>query len=211
MLARAAKPSRQRLDLAQGLVNVRRKGILERGVVLGMPDNYLWQMGPSTLWVMAGAEATPGDPHPRVGQFATPLPVAVTAAGLVSAVRLGSDAVRRSEPRVAQWDAIRSHYREVADWIDRDAAGGQPAAPATEFNPAGRMSHAGVLDYLGLLDSDDDVDGWLSHKPQYWVTTGESVEAATTAVAAFRRDYRHAAVIGPLNIYRRCAPADTPA
>ncbi len=133
----------------------------------------------------------------------------VTAAGLVSAVRLGPDAVRRAEPQVAQWDAIRTHYPEVAEWIDRDAADEHPAVPATDFAPAARMSRAGVVDFLALLDSSDDVDRWLSGKPDYWVTTGESVATATTAVAEFRRDYQQAASIGPITIYRRCAPADT--
>lgn len=160
-----------------------------------MPDNESWRSGPSTLWVMAGAHAADSP--------ATPLPVAVTAAGLVSAVRLGPDALRRSPPQIAQWDAIRSHYPQVADWIDNDAAGIRPAASAPDAGPAGRMSRAGVVDYLGLLDDSDDVDRWLSTEPDYWVTAGASVDAATTAVAEFRRHYRQAAVIGPITVYRR--------
>lgn len=160
-----------------------------------MPDNESWRSGPFTLWVMAGAHAADSP--------ATPLPVAVTAAGLVSAVRLGPDALRRSPPQVAQWDAIRSHYPQVADWIDNDAAGIRTAASAPDAGPAGRMSRAGVVDYLGLLDDSDDVDRWLSTEPDYWVTAGASVDAATTAVAEFRRHYLQAAVIGPITVYRR--------
>lgn len=161
------------------------------------------------MWVMARTDGASGDAAAHSAPVATPLPVAVTAAGLVSAVRLGPNAVHAA-PQVAQWDAIRSHYQEVADWIDNDAAGERPAVPETDVDPAGRMSRAGVVDNLGLLDSGDDVSRWLSGKPDYWVTAGESVDATTTAVAEFRRDYRHAAVFGPLNVYRRSAPTDVP-
>lgn len=181
--------------------------LIDRGAysnqVLGMRDDESGQSGPSTLWVMAGSQSVPVDATRGVDQVATPLPVVVTAAGLVAAVRPGPEAARRSQPQVAQWDAIRSHYRDVADWIDRDAAGQRPAA--TDANPAGRMSPAGVVDYLGRLAGIDDVRRWLSTRPDYWVCAGESVDAATTAVAEFRRDYRRAAVIGPITIYRRCA------
>ncbi|MBX9640373.1 MAG: MgtC/SapB family protein, partial [Mycobacteriaceae bacterium] len=94
----------------------------------------------------------------RDDQVATPLPVVVSAAGLVSGVRFGPEALARSRPQLAQFDAIRTHYQEVAEWIDHDAAGEQPAVAVTDAGPAGRMSSAGVVDYLGFLDSSDDVD-----------------------------------------------------
>lgn len=160
-----------------------------------MPDNYLWHSRPSTLWVMAAAEVAPGGGTRGSGHVATPLSVAVTAAGLVSGIRFGSDAVRRANPQVAQWDAIRSHYQEVADWIDLDA-------PIAHLD---RMSSTAWADYLGLLACSDDVVRWMSSKPAYWVTAGESVDTAATALPEFRRDYEYATTIGPLNIYRRTA------
>ena len=181
-----------------------------------MPNDYAGHREPSTLWLMAGANAAVGNPTRRGKHVATPLPIAVTAAGLVSAVRFGPDAVDRRGPQVAQWDAIRSHYGEVADWIDNDAAGGPLATASTDLDAAGRMSRAGIVDYLGVLDCDfdyavrrDDVVWWLSSRPDYWVTAGASVDAASTALAEFRRDYELAAIIGPLHVYRRCAAADT--
>jgi uncharacterized membrane protein YhiD involved in acid resistance len=181
-----------------------------------MRNDYVGHRSPSTLWLMAGAEAAVGGPIRRGDHVATPLPVAVTAAGLVSAVRFGSDAVERRGPQVAQWEAIRSHYQEVADWIDNDAAGGSLATAATDFNAAGRMSRAGLVDYLGLLNCSvddavrrDDVLWWLSGRPDYWVTAGASVDAASTELAEFRRDYVLAAIIGPLHVYRRCTAGDT--
>jgi hypothetical protein len=165
---------------------------------------------------MAGAEAAVGDPIRRSDHVATPLPVVVTAAGLVSAVRFGPDAVERRGPQVAQWDAIRSHYQEVADWIDNDAIGRPLATAPPDLNAPGRVSRAGIVDYLGLLDCSfddavrrDDVAGWLSGKPDYWVTAGASVDAASTELPEFRRDYELAAVIGPLHVYRRCAAGGT--
>jgi hypothetical protein len=162
---------------------------------------------------MARTEVGRGDVAQHV---ATPLPVMVTAAGLVSAVRFGDDAVRRRDPQAAQWDAIRSHYQEVADWIDLDATGERPTAPPTAIDAIGRLSRADVVDFLGILNcsasesvSRDDVGWWLSGAPDYWITAGESAETVTTAHPEFRRDYEHAATIGPLNIYRRCAPAAT--
>jgi len=177
-----------------------------------MANDYVGHREPSTLWLMAGANG----PTRRGNHVATPLPVAVTAAGLVSAVRFGPDAVARRGPQVAQWDAIRSHYQEVADWIDDDAAGEPVAVASTDLDPAGRMSRAGIVDYLGLLDCSfddvvrrDDVVWWLSGRPAYWVTAGASVDAASTALAEFRRDYELAAIIGPLHVYRRCTARDT--
>jgi uncharacterized membrane protein YhiD involved in acid resistance len=180
-----------------------------------MRNGYVGHREPSTLWLMAGAEPAVGGPIRRSDHVATPLPVALTAAGLVSAVRFGPDAVERRGPQVAQWDAIRSHYQAVADWIDNDAAGGPVTTAATDLNAASRMSRAGIVDYLGLLDCgfDDavrrDVVRWLSERPDYWVTAGASVDAASTELAEFRRDYELAAVIGPLHVYRRCAAGDT--
>ena len=181
-----------------------------------MRNGYVGNREPSTLWLMAGPEAAVGGPIRRSDHVATPLPVAVTAAGLVSAVRFGPDAVERRGPQVAQWDAIRSHYQEVADWIDNDAAGGPLATAAADLNAAGRMSRAGIVDYLGLLNCGfddalrrDDVVWWLSERYDYWVAAGASVDAASTELAEFRRDYELAAVIGPLHVYRRCAAADT--
>jgi hypothetical protein len=177
-----------------------------------MANDYVGHREPSTLWLMAGANVAFDGPTRRGDHVATPLPVAVTAAGLVSAVRFGPDAVDRRGPQVAQWDAIRSHYQEVADWIDNDAAGEPPAMASTNL-VAGRMSPAGIVDYLGLLDCSfdrhDDVVWWLSGRPDYWVTAGASVDAASTELAEFRRDYELAAIIGPLHIYRRCAAGDT--
>ncbi|WP_241010990.1 MgtC/SapB family protein [Mycobacterium camsae] len=154
---------------------------------------------------MAGSQAASTDRDGRADQVATPLPVAVTAAGLVSAVHVGPEAARSVPPQIAQWDAIRSHYPAVADWIDGDAAGRQAAAAATDV-PAGRMSRAGVVDYLGTVNSSADAVRWLTTRPDYWVTAGSSVDVASMAVAEFRQDYEHAAMIGPINIYRRCAP-----
>ena len=146
--------------------------------------------------------------------IATPLPVAVTAAGLVSAVRFGPDAVDRRGPQVAQWDAIRSHYQEVADWIDNDAAGG-PLPWRRQTSLAGRMSRAGIVDYLGLLDcgstthSSTTLSGGCRAGPTTGSRPDASVDAASTELAEFRRDYELAAIIGPLHVYRRCAAADT--
>ncbi|WP_253847264.1 MULTISPECIES: MgtC/SapB family protein [Mycobacterium] len=163
-----------------------------------MRGNESGHSGPSALWVMAGATTATGN-----NLIATPLPVVITAAGLVSGIRPGPEATRGAPPQVAQWNAIRSTYRDVADWIDNDAAGAELAAP--DVGLAGRMSAAGVVDYLGLVDDSADADRWLSTKPEYWVTAGASVDAASMAVATFRRDYRVAAVIGPITVYRRRA------
>lgn len=65
---------------------------------------------------MAGPQAAPTDGDGRADQAATPLPLAVAAAGLASAVRVGPEAARGAPPQVAQWDAIRSHYPAEADW-----------------------------------------------------------------------------------------------
>lgn len=144
--------------------------------------------GPSTLWVMAGADDAPHGIHP-----VTPLPAALTAAGLVSGVRLGAEAVAQREPHVAQWDAIREHYQQVADWIRLDL----------DYATDGRAGGTAVADFLGMFNRRADITGWLSGSYDYWITAGECVDAALTAVAEFQREYEYAATVRPLNIYRR--------
>lgn len=70
-----------------------------------------------------------------------------------------------------------------------------------------------MVDYLGLLDSRadetvrrDEFSRWLSAKPDYLVTTEQSVDAATIALPEFRHAYDCAATIGTLNVYRRNSP-----
>lgn len=176
-----------------------------------MHDEYLQHRGPSTLWVMTAASAAAGQTAHHV---ATPLPVVVTAAGLVSAIRFGDDAMRRRDPQVAQWDAIRHHYQDVAEWIDLDADCNDTAPSVSENGGIGRGGRADMVDYLGLLDCGcddgvrrDDLTWWLSGHPDYWVTACESVEAEAFALPEFRDAYEYAATIGPLTIYRRRADA----
>ncbi|OBK15769.1 hypothetical protein A5636_04860 [Mycobacterium asiaticum] len=177
-----------------------------------MSDDYLAHDGPSTLWVMARADAAVDTRARRDDHVATPLPVVITAAGLVSAVRRNPDAPRHQAPDVAQWEAIRSHYRDVAEWIDDDTGADHPAGMSADRGLAGRKGRADMVDYLISLDTgaDDsvrlgDVGWWLSGRPDYWVTAGESVDAVSNSLAEFRRDYEHASTIGPLKIYRRRA------
>lgn len=178
-----------------------------------MPDNDLWYCGPWTLWVMAGRGVASGAGVWRGERVATPLAVAITAAGLVSGARIGPGAAAKRDPQLAQWNEIRSHYQEIAEWIDHDTATAHPAVAATQISAAGSFGRANMVDYLGLLDSRadetvrrDEFSRWLSAKPDYLVTTEQSVDAATIALPEFRHAYDRAATIGTLNVYRRNSP-----
>lgn len=177
-----------------------------------MPDNDLWYCGPWTLWVMAGRGVASGA-GVWGDRVATPLAVAITAAGLVSGARIGPGAAAKRDPQLAQWNEIRSHYQEIAEWIDHDTATAHPAVAATQISAAGSFGRANMVDYLGLLDSRadetvrrDEFSRWLSAKPDYLVTTEQSVDAATIALPEFRHAYDRAATIGTLNVYRRNSP-----
>lgn len=171
-----------------------------------MPDEFSKHRGPSTLWVMTRADV---EQHKAPHRVATPLAVAVVAAGLVSAARFGDAALRR-QPHAAEWDAIRSYYQDVADWIDLDATADHPVAG--EVDAIGRLSQAAMVDFLGLVDCtseesvrQDDLAWWLSGEPDYWVTAGESVDAEMTRFPEFSAGYEQVAAIGPLTVYRRNA------
>ncbi|KBK38802.1 hypothetical protein T572_00503, partial [Mycobacterium tuberculosis UT0034] len=115
-----------------------------------MPDNDLWYCGPWTLWVMAGRGVASGAGVWRGDRVATPLAVAITAAGLVSGARIGPGAAAKRDPQLAQWNEIRSHYQEIAEWIDHDTATAHPAVAATQISAAGSFGRANMVDYLGL-------------------------------------------------------------
>lgn len=171
--------------------------VLEYGVGLRMPSSYTWHYGPWTLWVVAGGaiglEEAARRGHRVVGTVGTALAVALSLA----TIQLGPP-------------PDRSHYREVAEWIDRDTASPHPTVAAVEIGAIGYYSHADMVDYLGLLDSranatvrHGNFTWWMSTKPDYWVTTGKFIDAATLGLPEFQREYTSAAIIGPFTIYRR--------
>lgn len=171
--------------------------VLEYGVVLRMPSGYAWHYGPWTLWVVAGG-AIGLEEAARRGHRV------VAAGGTALAVALSLATIQLGPP------PDRSHYRQVAEWIDRDTASPHPTVAAMEIGAIGYYSHADMVDYLGLLDSRandtvrrGDFTWWLSIKPDYWITTGKFLDTATLGLPEFQREYTRVAIIEPFKIYRR--------
>lgn len=176
--------------------------MVEYGVIFRMPAGYVWHYGPWALWITAGLavalEEAVRRNHRLVGSFA----VAVSVLILITANHL-------------QWNSLkltRSHYREAAEWIDRDARSLYPTVAAAEIGTIGYYSRADMVDYFGLLDPKaqdwvrrNDFTFWLTAKPDYWVATKGPVDDPTLALAEFRRHYVPATRFGPLTVYRRIA------
>jgi hypothetical protein len=174
--------------------------LLEYGVALRMPSGYLWHYGPWTLWAIAGAAVGLEEAVRRRHRVAASIAVAIALTGSVFAVDLGPD-------------GIRSHYLEVAEWIDRDTHSPHPTVASREIGVIGYYGRADMIDYLGLLDARaidsirrGDFTWWLSNKPDYWVTPGIWIDVPTLALPQFQREYKPAATFGPLTVYRRSAP-----
>lgn len=172
--------------------------VVEYGLVLRMPASYLWHYAPWTLWATVGAAVGVDELLQRHRRVAASI---VTAAALVGAA-LGF----RSAP-VEE----RSHYREVAEWIDQDSRNAHPTVATAEIGAIGYYGRAEIIDYLGLLDPRaidsvrrSDFTWWLNLKPEYWVSsTGASWEAQTLTLPQFQHEYHAVAHFGSLTVYRR--------
>jgi hypothetical protein len=107
-------------------------------------------------------------------------------------------------------EELRSHYREAAEWIDRDSPKPHPTVAQGEIGIVGYYSRADIVDPLGLLDARAlpslrraDPSWWVSQRPDYWVTPETSLEAVTSAMPQLRNEYTRAATFGALVVYRR--------
>jgi hypothetical protein len=175
--------------------------VLEYGVALRMSHGYVWHYGPWTLWVIVGTAAGLEEVVRRGHRVGASIAVALAMAGSVFGTHL--------EP-----NDVRSHYREVAEWIDRDARGLHPTVATGEIGAIGYYSRADIVDYWGLLDTKaidsvrhGDMTWWLSQKPDYWVTSPiNPPDTPTVALAQFQREYKLAATFGKVTVYRRIAP-----
>ena len=172
--------------------------VVEYGLVFRMSVSYLWHYAPWTLWATVGAAV-------GIDELLRRRHRVVAAIAMVAA--LGGAALGfRSMPVEA-----RSHYREVAEWIDRDSLSPHPTVAAPEIGAIGYYSRADIIDYLGLLDAraidsvrHSDFTWWLSREPEYWVTyTGVPWDARTLALPQFQREYRQVAQFGSVTVYRR--------
>ncbi|OBK19179.1 hypothetical protein A5636_19470 [Mycobacterium asiaticum] len=173
---------------------------IEYGLVFRLFPSYVWHYAPWTLWVIAGLSVALDELIQR-GHTTVALVATVTVlAGFGAAIAL----------RPTDVDKSRNQHRAVGEWIDRHSTESHPTAAMVEIGEAGFYSRADIVDYWGLLDkrADDsirrnDFTWWLSQKPDYFVTDSTPIDLPTMALPEFQREYRYAATLGPLTIYRR--------
>lgn len=173
--------------------------VFEFGIALRMPL-YIWHFAPWTLWVLAGAGSGVDVLVRRGRRFSAPA-VAVVAG--IAAVALAF---------TPGPDEARSHYAEVAAWIDRDSQTVHPTVAVNEIGKIGYYGRADIIDYGGLLDHRaieplrrGDFTWWLTQRPDYWVTATEfaAFDGQATASPQFQRNYHPAAQFGTVTVYRR--------
>jgi hypothetical protein len=174
--------------------------VIEFGVVFRL-IGYVWHYGPWTLWVIAGTAVALEEVGRRFHHAAAAVGVAVIAAAFLPAVHLAPD-------------KYRDHYREAAEWINRDSHQPHPTVAVNEIGTIGYYSRADIVDYLGLLDLKaidsvrrNDFTWWLGKHPDYFVIAPglalEKFDGRTTTLPQFQREYKPAARFGELVIYRR--------
>jgi hypothetical protein len=116
--------------------------VLEYGVVFRMPG-YYWHYGPFMLWVVTGA---------AVGLEAVVRRRRLVSASIVAVVALVASVLGAQGHPQGLMEA-HTHYREVAEWIDRDSHAAHPTVAVDEIGTIGYYSRTDIVDYMGLLDA----------------------------------------------------------
>jgi hypothetical protein len=174
--------------------------LIEYGVVFRLPP-YYWHYGPFTLWVIAAAAVALDQLFRRAHHV--PVLAVITAAAAASVLSAGC--------HLQGFLDAHSHYRQVAEWIDRDSRAAHPTVAVGEIGIIGYYGRSTIVDYMGLLDAravepvrHNDFTWWLTQHPDYFVTAPVfALDDPVQSLPEFRHEYHLAARLGPMIVYRR--------